>query len=78
MYKHAMDVCPGIATTSPVEESSYVQLVREKSGLKKKVEDEPYGSWMVVERWRGCSWTSSEGRNDGSGGLVRRSLFTVL
>ncbi|MBA0844987.1 hypothetical protein Goarm_022485, partial [Gossypium armourianum] len=53
-----MDVCPGIATTSPVEESSYVQLVMEKSGLKKKVEDEPYGSWMVVERWRGCSWTS--------------------
>ncbi|MBA0580649.1 hypothetical protein Gorai_022858, partial [Gossypium raimondii] len=78
MYRHAVDVCPGIATTSPVEESGYVQLVMEKSGLEKKVEDEPYGSWMVVERWRGRSWALSEGKNDGFGGLAGRSCFTAL
>ncbi|MBA0681925.1 hypothetical protein Goari_023692, partial [Gossypium aridum] len=50
-----MDVCPGIATTSQVEESSCTRLVMEKRSLEKKVEDEPYGLWMVVERRRGCS-----------------------
>ncbi|MBA0561120.1 hypothetical protein Golob_017972, partial [Gossypium lobatum] len=36
----------------------------EKSGLQKKVEDESYGLWIMVESWRGSSQASNEGRND--------------
>ncbi|MBA0844646.1 hypothetical protein Goarm_023303 [Gossypium armourianum] len=50
MYEHVVDVCPEIATASPMEELGYTRLVMKKSSLEKKVEDEPYGSWMVVER----------------------------
>ncbi|KAA3478040.1 hypothetical protein EPI10_011879 [Gossypium australe] len=78
MYGHAVDVCPGIATDSPMEESGYPRLVMEKSGLEKKVKDEPYGSWMVVERRRGSSQASDEGRNDSSWGLVEGSRFVAL
>ncbi|MBA0639810.1 hypothetical protein Goklo_022820, partial [Gossypium klotzschianum] len=78
MYGYAVDVCPGITTAPPVEESGCTRLVMEKSSLEKNVEDEPYGSWMVVERQRGRSQDSSEVRNDGFMGLARGSRFVAL
>ncbi|MFQ6666640.1 hypothetical protein Gotur_032922 [Gossypium turneri] len=70
MYRHVVNVCPEIATTSQVEESSCARLVMEKSGLEKKVEDEPYGSWMVVERRKGRSRDFGERKNNSFRGLA--------
>ncbi|PPD98080.1 hypothetical protein GOBAR_DD04896 [Gossypium barbadense] len=75
MYRHAVDVCPGIATTSLVEESGYVQLVMEKSGLEKKVEDEPYGvnegeiSAVLNGEINGCDEVVTKERSNSEGGM---------
>ncbi|KAK5840617.1 hypothetical protein PVK06_009520 [Gossypium arboreum] len=66
-----VEVCPRIVMAPPVEESSCTRPIIEKSGLEKNVDDEPYGSWMVVERRRGNSRASNEGKMAVLGVLLR-------
>ncbi|PPS20102.1 hypothetical protein GOBAR_AA00482 [Gossypium barbadense] len=70
---------PLVSKTAPlVKESGCARLVMEKLCLENNVEDKPYGSWMVMERRRGRSQASGEGRNDDFGGIAKRSHFTAL
>lgn len=50
--------------------SEGVQSVTRKSSLDKKVEEEAYGSWMVVDR----QWNRGHGFSDGAKGVFSGSL----
>ncbi|TYI69425.1 hypothetical protein E1A91_D08G154800v1 [Gossypium mustelinum] len=49
LYGHIADLCSEDKTTTPKVESDCYRPVMDKSSLERKVEEVPFGSWMVVE-----------------------------
>ncbi|MBA0796283.1 hypothetical protein Gohar_007062 [Gossypium harknessii] len=49
LYGHIADLCSEDKTTTPKVESDCYRPVMDKSSLERKVEEAPFGSWMVVE-----------------------------
>lgn len=61
-----------------MEETAPVRPTSGKSGIDEKVEAEPFGSWMVVERRNGRGQVSGEGKNGSSRSFAGGSRFASL
>ncbi|MBA0560931.1 hypothetical protein Golob_017801 [Gossypium lobatum] len=65
LYRHGADLCSGVKTTSPTVDSDCVSPMMDKSGIKRRVKEEPFGHWMVVKRLKRRSRVIGDERNDG-------------
>lgn len=78
MFGHVTNGCLGDATSTSMETSDGVKHTMEVSSQDKKVEEEPFGSWMVVEHLRGRGCVSEEERDDVSSVFFEISRFMAL
>lgn len=76
-YKHNSESCPREGATSTMVDE-YSNIVNKDFGLQRKVEEEPFGSWIVVERRKGRSRSFVEGKSGGSNGISGGLRFVAL
>ncbi|MFQ6662670.1 hypothetical protein Gotur_030451 [Gossypium turneri] len=66
LYRHGADLCSGVKTTSPKIDSDCVSPMMEKSGIERRVEEEPFGHWMfaALGDFRGENLDDVDGKID--------------